>query len=115
DLDIAGIPEALVERGRVQLNGPGAPRKPLFARNAMQNDAQVPVAQAIAEKQEIAAPQLGRKRYRNEIRQIGSRQVIDVVIFGDNVAVLIGSAAEDRAMNLQDHGAPVEREVPVFI
>ena len=54
----------------------------------MQDDAEIPVPQAIAEEQEVAAPKLGGQRNRHEIGEIGARQVVDVVVFSDDEAVV---------------------------
>ena len=44
----------------------------------------------------MALAQLGGQRHRHQVRQLGARQVVDVVIFGDDVAV--GFAVGDGAL-----------------
>src|SRR5262245_23772648 len=62
DVHVPASPEFLVERRRVPLDGPRLIVEPLLTRDAMQDDAQVPVAEPVAEKQEVALAQLGRER-----------------------------------------------------
>ena len=91
--------------------------QPLLAGNAVQDDAHVPVAQAISQEQEVALAQLRRERHRDEIRQVRAREVVDVVIFGDDVAVAlaVGDRAIDRAVDLQDDGPLFERQIAVLV
>ena len=89
DVDVAALPELLIELGRLPLDRPRLVGQLLLAGNAVQDDAHVPVAQAIAEEQEVALPQLRGQRHRHQVGQLGPRQVVDVVVFGDDVAVAI--------------------------
>ena len=86
------------------LDGPRLVVQLLLAGDAVQDDPQVPVAQAVSEEQEVALAELGGEGDGHEVREIRARQVVDVVIFGDHVAVgfAVGDGAVDRAVDLED-------------
>src|SRR4029450_5891456 len=63
----AASPEFLGERRRMPLDRPRLVVEPLLAGDAVQDDAQVPVAQPVAEKQEVALPQLRREAHRDAL------------------------------------------------
>src|SRR2546425_10085041 len=83
DVDPPLAPELFLERVRVMLDRPRGIIETLLAPNAVQDDAYVPVAQAVAEKQEVAALQFGCDPHRQERRDVGPGQGVDVPIFGD--------------------------------
>ena len=63
----------------------------------------------------MAAPQPSEDAHRDELGQVGVRQVLDVVVLADHEAVARFVAAVDRAVDLEDHGAGVEREPGVLV
>src|SRR5215208_4313759 len=73
----------------------------------MQHRTQVPVAQAVAEEKEVALAEAPEELDWDETLEVSSREVLDVVVLGDDVAILgvlgIGLAAVDEAVKLQDH------------
>ena len=49
---------------------------------------EVPVPQAVAEEQQVTVQQPCHDRLGQHLGEIGAGQVLDVVVFGDHVAVI---------------------------
>src|SRR5215204_2083284 len=81
----------------------------------MQDDSDVPVAERVAEEEEVAPLQLHHELRRNEARDVRPGQVIDVVVLRDDVAVAVATEAVDGTVKLQDHRTVVERDLDVLV
>src|SRR4051794_10020880 len=81
----------------------------------MQDHAQIPVPKAVTEEEKMAAAQPRGKRNRQKPRQIGAREVFDVVILGDHIRVLIWIAPIDGTVKLEDDATLVQRQASVLI
>src|SRR5262245_20493517 len=77
NLDVAPAPRAPIEIRRAELNRPGLIVHVLLVGDAMEDNAQIPVAQSVAQKQEVAATQLRQERHRHQIREIGPSEIVD--------------------------------------
>ena len=60
----------------------------------------------------MAAPQLRGERDRNDGGELGAAEVVDVVVLGDDEALPLALRERvDRAVQLEQDRAPVEREL----
>ena len=62
DLDVTLAPELAVERLRIELDRPRLVFQFLCAPDAVQDDAQIPVAQTVAKKQKVAFASFAARR-----------------------------------------------------
>ena len=79
----------------------------------MEQEAKVPVGHRVAEEEEMAATELCAERDGDDARDLGLREVLDVVVLGDDEALPLAvlAAAADLAMELEDDRAALEREL----
>jgi len=60
----------------------------------------------------VAAAQLRGERDRDGAADVAAREVVDVVVLGDDEALpLAGRVAVEAAVQLEDHGPPLERQL----
>src|SRR6185437_2401832 len=82
----------------------------------MEEDPQAPGVKGIAEEEEMAPPELRRERHREDDRDLGLREVVDVVVLADDEALPLAlRAAVDAAVDLEDHRSALERDVGVRV
>ena len=72
----------------------------------MQEHPQVPVAHRVAEEQEVAVEELLQQGGRDQIVGRRPRQVIDVVILGDHIGVVRGTAEIEATVDLEHDRSP---------
>src|SRR6185436_3651251 len=91
---------------------PRAVSERLIAPEPVQNHAQVPVTHRVPEEQEVAPPQLRGERNGNGPGDVALREVVDVVVLGDDEALpFTFRASVDLTVQLQDHRALFERQL----
>src|SRR5882724_4017521 len=111
-VDVAAPPELALQRLCLRLHRPGAIAERLVAPEAVEDDPQVPVAHRVSEEEEVAAPQLGCECDGHRTRDVAPGEVVDVVILGDDEALPLAlRAAIDLAVELENHGALLERQL----
>src|SRR5580765_852959 len=116
DVDVPAPPELALEREGLRLYRPRAIAQRLVAPEPIQDHAEVPVLHRVAEKEEMAATELGREAHRDNARDIRLREVVDVIVLGDDEALPLALRAPvDLAVQLQDHGPALERKVDVGV
>jgi hypothetical protein len=64
----------------------------------VEDHAQVPVAEAVTEEEEIAPLELLGERFRYEVGDVRAGQILDVIILGNHVAVALGIDPVHRAV-----------------
>ena len=91
DAYIPSFPELYVYLPWVELNRPGLTCKLWRTPNVVQDNSQVPVAKSISKKQEstASASQYGEHRARYELVDVQARQILNIVIFRNDVTVPI--------------------------
>ena len=84
-----------------------------LASQVLEDDPQIPVAQAVAEEEEAAGAGILVELRRHGRARIARhpREELDVVLFGDHVVVERFVLRPDRAVHLVDHAAIVEIEI----
>ena len=87
DVDAMAVPELLVDWVRLLLDRPRRERARLLRPDVVENDAEVPVAHPVAEEEEVARAHLRHQRGWDQVVDIRPRDVVDVVVLGDDVAV----------------------------
>src|SRR6266568_7597237 len=71
----------------------------------------MPVANRVAQEEEVAAAEHRRQPDRYTTRNVGAPEVVDVVVFCDDRAVAGVVACVHLATDLQDDRATLEREL----
>ena len=94
--DVAASPELPLERLRLGLHGPGPIRKGLVAPEPVEDDAQVPVGHRVAEEEEVAASGALPRAQRERAGKIRLREVVDVVVLGDDEALPLAARERDQ-------------------
>src|SRR3712207_1356550 len=89
DFDVALPPELFVQFLRVQLNRPRLVVELSVTPDEVQDYAQVQIAQAVAEEQEVAHAEDGGQRGWQQVRDVSAGQVVNVMILGDDEAVVV--------------------------
>ena len=74
----------------------------------MEDDSQVPVAQAITEKEKMTFAQLGGQCDGQKVGDVGTGQIVDVVVFRNHEGIPEGTGPVDRAVDFQDDGSLIE-------
>src|SRR5262249_55184936 len=82
----------------------------------MEEDPQAPLVERVAEEEEVAPPQSRSDRDRHDDRDLGLREMVDVIVLADDEALpfALGSHV-DAAVELEDHGAALERKAGVRV
>src|SRR6266511_1991180 len=116
DVDSALAPRLALDGIGLRRDGPRAVVDAFATPQPVQEDANVPRAERIAEEQEVAAAELGDEADRNDSGQFGRREEVDVVVLADDEALPfpLGSAV-DLAVDLEDHRAALGNEVNVRV
>ena len=84
-LHLACEPEALLEAVDVLLHRPRGPAQLAQRPDAVQDDAQVPVAHPVAEEPQVAVHELLEQPDGDELARVRPGEVLDVVVLGDDV------------------------------
>ncbi len=109
-------PEFALDRMSTGKHRPRAIADRLVAECAVQKDPEAPLHDRIGDEQQMAPPQLRSERDRNDVRQLGLREVADVVVFADDEALTIAIRARvDLAVDLENHGTLLEGELGVGV
>ena len=115
-LDPALAPELLLERGERVADRPRAVADPLAAPDPVQEDTQAPLLERVAEEEEVAPAQPRSDCDGHDDGDLRLREVVDVVVLADDEALPLASGrAVDAAVDLEDHRAPLERQVGVGV
>src|SRR5204863_3145588 len=105
-------PELTLERMGIRLDCPRAVAQRLIAPEPVENDSQVPVAHPVTQEEEVTPAQLRRQRHRHGPRHVASREVVDVVVLGDDEALPLSlRAAINLTVQLEDYGPLLERQL----
>ena len=88
----------------------------LLAPDAMQDHAQVPVSEAVAEEEEVSSrSSCAMSVGGNEVRDVRLREVVDVVVLGDDEAVAVGALACRPRRGASEHRLPVAAELAIAV
>ena len=90
-------PERLLERGRRRADHPRRVGRRTPAAQPIDDEAQVPVREVIAEEEQVASAQPGSERDGNRALELARPGVVDVVVLGDDEA-LPGALGAGSAM-----------------
>src|SRR5262249_47114242 len=112
DVDVPAAPERALERARGGLHGPRSVGDGTVAPDAAEDQAEVPVGHLVAEEEEVAAAELRRQTDRYRPREVCATEVVDVVVLRDDEALPLAlGVGVDRAPELQQHGAALQRKL----
>ena len=112
DRHVVPPPERLRESARRLLHRPRAVRDRLLSPDPVEDEAQVPVGHLVAQKQKVAAAELGRERHGHDRRQLRVPEVVDVVVLGDDEAFPLALGERvDGSVELQQDRPALEREL----
>src|SRR5579863_5462094 len=121
DVDVVALPQPLFERRGSPLYRPRRLHLILFAfrlpaaaevlAQVLEQHAQVPVAQAVAEKQEAALAEVAKEDGRDGGIEREPREKLHVILFGDHEVVPLVALGDHRAVHLEDHGGPLQIDV----
>src|SRR5262249_46467584 len=110
DLDVPAPPQPLLEVPWILLDRPR--REPVLERllppDAVEDDAQVPVLQAVAEEQEMAPVHQRHEARRDDLADVGLGEEGDVVVLGYDIAVAGRIGTVDRSVDLENDVAPFQ-------
>src|SRR5215218_8469595 len=124
DLHPEVVPELALEDVGRPVHGPRSRLQRMLSPDALKEDAQAPVAHAVAEEQEVTVAELVEDLKRDQALDRALRQVADVIVLGDDEVVTqlrparpqVGRAAvqldDDRPL---EHSIFVDREVHVLV
>ena len=102
-VDAALAPELALDRVDRDVDRPRPVGHLLPSPDAVEEDAETPVAKRVAEEEEVAAAEPGDERDRHEARNVRLGQIVDVVVLRDGEALppTLGLAI-DLAEQLED-------------
>ena len=102
-LDAAAAPELSLDGARLGLDRPRPVRNGLVGPDPLEEDAQAPVEEPVAQEEEVGAPQLGGDRDGKASGDSALGEIRDVVVLADDEALeLPCGRAIDLAVDLQD-------------
>src|SRR5712691_10226088 len=121
DVDVTLLPKLALHVGGLPLDGPGLHAVIVVLSGTsrecpvqvLQDDPQVPVSQAIAQKEEAALPAMAVEHGRDGLVGGHARQEVDVIVLGNYEAVPLAVDRDDAAVHLVDDSGPAEIDVPV--
>ena len=86
-LDVEVTPERELERRRRGADRPRRVRSGAAAAQPVDDEAQVPVGEVVAEEEQVAPSQPGSERDGNRSFELARPRVVDVVVLGDDEAL----------------------------